>query len=104
MRLFKEQAEKVQNSGSHRRAPIPQRAVQELQGRNHVWVPSTPCEPTLIEATTTYPGVAAEAAVRKRKNGVITGFNRIGQAPLFVEILSQLPKIVPQDKVHLRNR
>ena len=55
-------------------------------------MPSTRGEPTLIEATTTYRGVAAEAVVRKGKNGVITGFNRFGQTPLFVEIWPQLPK------------
>jgi hypothetical protein len=55
-------------------------------------LPSTRGEPALIEATTTYRGVAAEAVVRKGKNGVITGFNRFGQTPLFVKIWPQLPK------------
>jgi hypothetical protein len=32
------------------------------------------------------------------KNGVITGFNRFGQAPLFVEIWPQLPKIILEVK------
>ena len=58
----------------------------------------SPREPTLIEATTTYPGVAAEAVVRKRKNSVITGFNRFGQTPLFVEIWPQLPKVILEVK------
>jgi hypothetical protein len=96
--LFKEQAEKVQSSGSHRRAPYSSAGGPGIAGQKLCLGAEYPREPTLIEATTTYPGVAAEAVVRKRKNGVITGFNRFGQAPLFVEIWSQLPKIVPEIK------
>ena len=40
----------------------------------------------------------SEHQVRKRKNGVITGFNRFGQKPLFVEIWPQLPKVILEVK------